>query len=240
MGVDTGEVASKNGKRPSASSPFTDPAREFIEMSARDARWARTAGRIALATSLVAALSIVGNIYQASLPRAIPYVVQLAPNGPTVNAAQMQPAYTQRPDVPWVRYMLSEWIVDARSVTSDPNVQSSFQGRTAKLLAAGSPAESDVHAYYQTNPANGGDNRVSVKINYVRPASGSDRRYEADWVEQTVDRQGHATGAHWNGVVTVDYSPDHVTVPAAGNDDPTASNPYGMYITDLSWNKVAY
>lgn len=233
-----GEVSRSGG---GTAVSYTDAAREFIAMNGRDAKWARTSARIALAALLVAALSIVGNVYQASLPRSMPYVLQEMPDGSIGASQRLAPAAEQRPDVPWVRYMLSRWISDTRSVTSDPRTQKEFQARAAALLAQGSPAESMVQAYYQAvNPYNGGDARVSVKLNSVRPAPDTDRRYELDWIEETIDRQGRVvTHAHWNAVASVDYSQQRVTVPGTA-DDPTYSNPYGMYITDLSWNKVAY
>ena len=107
------------------------------------------------------------------------------------------------------------------------------------MIAAGSPAESLVSAYYAA--ARAGDNmRVSVKVNFVRSASSSDRRYEIDWVEQAIDHDGKMiSDQRWNAIATINYAQNRISIPAA-SDTTTLANPYGMYITDLTWNKVSY
>jgi type IV secretory pathway TrbF-like protein len=218
------------------SSPWSDASREYIDMTARDAAYARTMSRVAIGALLVLSLSLVGNIYQASLPRAVPYVLQEAKDGALTSAQLLAPA--QRPDLRWIQHQLADWITCTRTITSDPSVQNEFQARTAAMLAAGSSAESQVISYYAT--VHTGDNmRVSAKVNFVRPAA-SDRRYEIDWVEQTIDHDGKTIATdHWNGIATINYAQNRITIPGA-NDTTVLANPYGMYITDLTWNKVAY
>ena len=232
---DRKDIIRSNGQA-QKSSPWSDPAREHIDATARDHAYARTMARVTIGALLALSLSLAENIYQASLSRAVPYVMQEAKDGALTSAQLLEPA--QRPDLRWIQHQLADWITCTRTVTSAPSVQNEFQARTAAMLAAGSSAESQVSSYYAM-VRSGNNTRVSAKVNFVRPAA-SDRRYEIDWVEQTIDHDGKIIATdHWNGIATINYAQNRIVIPGM-NDTTVLANPYGMYITDLTWNKVAY
>jgi type IV secretory pathway TrbF-like protein len=201
-------------------------------MNAAERRDARRWSRVAFAALSVAALSVVGNIYQAGLPTKIPYVVSERADGATSTGSELMPA--ARPDQPWIAYQLGRWIVETRTVSSDPAIASTFADHAALLILGSSPAESFVRAHYAEEPSGGA--RVIVKINYVRPNNGSDHIMQADWVERTIDPAGRVTAIeHWNAVLTIAFAQGKVSLPSG--DDPAYSNPYGMFISDLIWNR---
>ena len=225
-------MTTSNITRESKPSGYSDPARVFIELSASHQQAAVRMTRIAFGALFVAALSLIGNLYQAQLPRELPYVLHQSSNGSTDIGALLRPA--TRPDVPWIKYQLARWITEARSVSSDPHVQSIFNAHTALLLLNGSPATSIVAQYYQHQAPTG--RRVGVKMNYIRPRQDNDQIYEVDWTETIIDARGQTVAnEHWNAMITVAFSAGNITLPSG--DDPDYSNPYGMYISDLNWNR---
>jgi type IV secretory pathway TrbF-like protein len=115
-------------------------------MNAAERRDARRWSRVAFAALSVAALSVVGNIYQAGLPTKIPYVVSERVDGATSTGSELTPA--ARPDQPWIAYQLGRWIVETRTVSSDPAIASTFADHAALLILGSSPAESFVRAHY--------------------------------------------------------------------------------------------
>jgi len=218
-----------------AGSGYADTSTVYIEMAALKGQHATRMTRVAFAALFVSALSIVGNIYQAQLPRERPYVVNENGDGSTGVGTILRPA--ERPNLAWEKYQLAQWIVQSRATSTDPTVAMLYNQHTAMLLLHGSPAEQTVASYYQGLTAAGSNRRVTVKINYVRPRSAGDHVFEADWVENVIDTQGHSTSTeHWNAQIAVAFSNGNVSLPSG--DDPDYTNPYGMYISDLSWNRV--
>jgi len=229
-------ASAENGRTTDRGRPsgFTDPGREYIEMNAIERRDARRWSRVAFAALAVASLSVVGNIYQAQLPRQMPYVVVEKNDGSLGAGALLQPA--GRPDQAWIKYQLARWIVEARSVSSDPAIRYAFQNHTASLILADSPAQSLLLQHSRDVIAADAGRRVTVKLNFIRPDQGSNHIFDADWNETTIDTAGRvAATEHWNAAITVDFTQGMVTLPNGA--DPAYSNPYGMYIADLIWNR---
>jgi len=228
----------ENGRRTDRArgSGFTDPGREYIEMNAIERRDARRWSRIAFAALAVAAVSGVGNIYQSQLPRQQPYVIVEKGDGSLAGGQQLAPA--GRPDQIWVKYQLARWIIEERSVSSDPAIQNSFANHTASLILANSPAQSLALQHARDVASAGVGQRVTVKVNYVRPDQGSDHVFDADWTETSIDTAGRVNDAqHWNAAITIAFTQGMITLP--NGTDPAYSNPYGMYISDLIWNREA-
>lgn len=212
---------------------YSDAARAYIEAAAEKQIAAQNWRRMAIGSLLIASLSIVGNMYQAQLPREIPFVIRESVDGSIGAGAVIRPA--EQPDSPWQKYQISRWIIETRSVSSDPHIQNAFQQNAAHLLLANSPATATVSAYYQSIRTS---DRIGVKMNYVRPRPGIDHVWEADWTESAINAQGSvAATEHWNAVIAVDFN--RATIAYPNGADPDYSNPYGMYIRDISWSREA-
>ncbi len=213
---------------------YTDPARRYIEMTAGDRVSAKRMTLVAYAFAFALVISLVGNLYQSQLPREIPYVIRESSSGQTSTGVALAPA--TRPDEAWIRYQLARWIVEARTGTTDPRVQAAFAQHTAALILRGSGAQTMVAAHVQ-QVAQGGNARVAVKINFVRPRSGSSGLFEGNWVETSVSPAGRVLEEqHWSGVFTLDFAQSNVSL----TDDASYANPYGMYIAEIQWNQERY
>lgn len=237
MGAKPSSTA-ENGRRSERGqgSAFTDPGREYIEMNAIERRDARRWSRLAFAALAVAAVSVVGNIYQSQLPRQQPYVIVEKSNGSLTAGGVLQPA--ERPDQAWIKHQLADWITEVRTDSNDSTIQSLFAARTAALILANSPAESLVLQHNRDVANTDAGQRISVKLNYVRPDRGSDHIFDADWTETSIDPAGRVNSAqHWNATMAVEFTQGMVTL--ANGGDPAYSNPYGMYIANLIWNQEA-
>jgi type IV secretory pathway TrbF-like protein len=236
MGAKTSAATNGRGTDRNRGSGFTDPGREYIEMNAIERRDARRWSRVAFAALAVAAVSAVGNIYQSQLPRQQPYVIVEKGDGSLAGGQQLAPA--ARPDQAWVKYQLARWIIEERSVSSDPIIQISFANHTASVILANSPAQTLALQHARDVASGAPGQRVTVKLNFVRPDQGSDHVFDADWTETAIDTAGRVSNAqHWNAAISVAFTQGMVTLPNGG--DPAYSNPYGMYISDLIWNREA-
>jgi len=223
--------SAKGAGAATASSPYTDAKRLFIGLTSEDRRWASIMTRVAVLclAGLVASLAL--NFYLASQPRLVPVFFRedgsgaLAPvgTGGTITISQSS-----------VRAALARWIMNARSVTSDPTAQKEWQREASVLIARNSAAQTALTAYWTANPPLelGALRRVSVAVAYVSPVLSSDRTYEAEWTETWEDPSGRSLGVHrYHGVFTVAFST------GARSEQEIYDNPLGMYLTSIDWTE---
>ena len=147
--------------------PYLSARREWNERygdyiaRARSWRWAAFA---ALAVSLVLAIGVV---WQAAQSKVVPYVVEVDKLGDAVAVARADRATTT--DVRVVKAQLAAWIVDVRSVSSDPLAQKSALSRSYAMTAA--TATIFLNDYYRQHSPFGQSRTVAVSVDAVLPVS---------------------------------------------------------------------
>jgi type IV secretion system protein TrbF len=205
--------------------PYLSARREWNERygdyiaRARSWRWAAFA---ALAASLVLAIGVV---WQAAQSKVVPYVVEVDKLGDAVAVTRADRAATT--DVRVVKAQLATWIVDVRSVSSDPLAQKSALAGSYAMTAA--TATIFLNDYYREHSPFGQNRTVAVSVDAVLPVS--KQTYQLQWSEDARDLQGRDLGAtHWLASVTVAFDPPT-------DERGILSNPLGLYITGISWTQ---
>ncbi len=206
-------------------SPYLSARREWNERygdyiaRARNWRWAAFG---ALAVSLVLA---VGVAWQAAQSKVVPYVVEVDKLGDAVAVTRADRAAPT--DMRVIKAQLAAWIVDVRSVSSDPLAQKSALARSYALTAA--TATIFLNDYYRQHSPFGQPRTVAVSVDAVLPIS--KQTYQIQWSEDARDLQGRDLATtHWIASVTVAFDPPT-------DERGILSNPLGLYITGISWTQ---
>jgi type IV secretion system protein VirB5 len=219
-------VESKSSAAPAgAESPYLSARREWNERygdyiaRARTWRWAAFA---AIAVSLVLAIGVV---WEAAQSKVVPYVVEVDKLGDAVSVARADRAAPA--DARVVKAQLATWIVDVRSVSSDPLAQKGALSRAYALTAAAATAF--LNDYYRRHSPFGQTRTVAVSVEAVLPIS--NQTYQIQWAEDARDLQGRDIATtQWLASVTVAFDPP-------SDERGILSNPLGLYVTGISWTQ---
>jgi len=205
--------------------PYLSARREWNERygdyiaRARNWRWAAFA---ALAVSLVLAIGVV---WEAAQSKVVPYVVEVDKLGDAVAVARADRAAPV--DARVVKAELAAWIVDVRSISSDPLAQKGALSRAYAATAA--TATTFLNDYYRQHSPFGQARTVAVSVDSVLPIS--NQTYQIQWTEDARDLQGRDIGStQWLASVTVAFDPPT-------DERGILNNPLGLYITGISWTQ---
>ena len=208
-----------------AENPYLSARREWNERygdyiaRARSWRWAALG---ALAVALVLAIGVA---WQAAQSKVVPYIVEVDKLGQAVAVARADRAAPA--DVRVVKAQLAAWIVDVRSISSDPLAQKSALSHAYALTAA--TATTFLNEYYRDHSPFGQPRTVAVSVDAVLPIS--QQTYQLQWSEDARDLQGRDLAmTHWIASVTVAFDP-----PSSERD--ILDNPLGLYVTGISWTQ---
>jgi type IV secretion system protein TrbF len=193
--------------------------------------WQIAAGGLLL-LSLILASGIVWLISQSHF---IPYVVEVDKLGYALTVPQpLTPASVPDVTARMQRYEIAAFIRNARSVSSDPQVE--HQMLNSLLAHARGAADRFLDAYYHSdsfthNPFQLSEKQtVSIQIDSILQLSSSS--YQVRWTEQQRDLNGVVIGppTHWEAVLQTQIAPSN-------SDDAIVSNPLGFYVTQISWTE---
>ncbi len=205
--------------------PYLSARREWNERygdyiaRARNWRWAAFG---ALAVSLALAIGVA---WQAAQSKVVPYVVEVDKLGDAVAVARADRATPT--DTRVITAQLAAWIVDVRSVSSDPLAQKSALTHSYALTAA--TATIFLNDYYRQHSPFNQPRTVAVSVDAVLPIS--KQTYQIQWSEDARDLQGRDLATtHWIASVTVAFDPPT-------DERGILSNPLGLYITGISWTQ---
>ena len=193
--------------------------------------WQIAAGGLLLLSLILAS----GMVWLISRSRFIPYIVEVDKLGYALTVPQpLNPSSV--PDVTsrMQRYEIAAFIRDARSVSSDPQVE--HQMLNSLLAHARGAADRFLDAYYHSdgfthNPFKLSEKQtVSIQIDSILQLSPSS--YQVRWTEQQRDLNGIVIGppTHWEAVLQTQIAPPD-------SDDAIVSNPLGFYVTQISWTE---
>jgi type IV secretion system protein TrbF len=208
-----------------AESPYLSARREWNERygdyiaRARNWRWAAFA---ALAVSLVLA---VGVAWEAAQSKVVPYVVEVDRLGDAVAVTRADRAAPA--DARVVKAQLAAWIVDVRSISSDPLAEKAALAQSYAVTAA--TATIFLNDYYRQHSPFRQPRTVAVSVDAVLPVSS--QTYQLQWSEDARDLQGRDIATtHWLASVTVAFDPPT-------DERGILSNPLGLYVTGISWTQ---
>ena len=218
-----------------AANPYVEARQEWDERYADlvlgKRNWQIVAGGLLTATIILAT----STVWLSTRSRYIPYVVEVDKLGYALTVPQpLTPA--SAPDVAtrMQRYEMAAFIRDARSVSSDPQLE--HQMLNSLLAHVRGAADKFLDAYYHSdsfahNPFKIAESQtVTVQIDsilQISPAS-----YQVRWSEQRHDLNGVPLGAasHWEAMLQTEIVPPK-------SDESIVSNPLGFYVTQISWTQ---
>ena len=217
------------------TNPYVEARREWDERYADlvlgKRNWQIAAGGLLFATLILAS----GIVWLSSRSRYVPYVVEVDKLGYALTVPQP----LTRASVPDVtarmeRYEAAAFIRDARSVSSDPQVE--HQMLNSLLAHARGAAEKFLDGYYHSgnfehNPFKlAQEQTVSVQIDSILQLS--PRSYQVRWTESRRDLNGAFVGtpSHWEAVL-------QTQIIAPNSEDAIVGNPLGFYVTELNWTE---
>jgi len=157
--------------------PYLSARREWNERygdyiaRARSWRWAAF-GAIAVALALA-----IGVVWQGAQSKVVPYVVEVDKLGDAVAVARADRAAPV--DVRVIKAQLAAWIVDVRSVSSDPLAQKAALSRSYAMTAA--TATLFLNDYYRQHSPFSQNRTVAVSVDAVLPIS--NQTYQIQWSE---------------------------------------------------------
>jgi len=207
--------------------PYLDARREWNERYGSYIARARNWRFAAFGSIFVSAILALGVIWLASQSKLVPFVVEVDKLGQAVAVRRADRASSV--DQRIVKAQLAAWIIDVRSVSSDPIAQK------AALVRAYSTVDqsgaSFLNDYYKQNsPFDSGQQQtVACSIDEVLPIS--ERTYQVQWTEDARDLQGRLfKTTHWQASLDVGFNPptDEVGL---------LKNPLGIYIHSISWTQ---
>jgi len=175
--------------------------------------------------------------YLLTLPRFVPYVVEVNELGEATAIRQASQAQGSDPRI--IRAQLSRWIDDIRSVTPDVRLQRKAVDRVTALIREGDPAYAKLCAWWNQNDKTDPYNRaahetVAVTDLHVLPLEGA-KVWQAEWLETTYPRSGPPEApVHMKATLHVFTMP-----PGQGvTEDQIQANPTGLYLQDFTWLRL--
>jgi type IV secretory pathway TrbF-like protein len=208
-----------------SDNPYLSARREWNERYGDYIARARSWRGAAFAALLVSLVLAVGVVWQAAQSKVVPYVVEVDKLGDAVAVARadrVTPA-----DARVVKAQLAAWIVDVRSISSDPLAQKSALSGSYAMTAA--TATIFLNDYYRQHSPFGQPRTVAVSVDAVLPIS--KQTYQLQWSEDARDLQGRDLATtHWLASVTVAFDPPT-------DERGILSNPLGLYVTGISWTQ---
>jgi type IV secretion system protein TrbF len=218
-----------------AANPYVEARREWDERYA-DLVIGKRNWQIAAAGLLALSLILAGGmIWLTTRSRYVPFVVEVDKLGYALTIPQpLTP--TAVPDVAarMEQYEVAAFIRNARSVSSDPQVeQQMLNGLLAHTRGA---ADRFLDEYYHSdgfshNPFKRAENQtISVQIDSILKVSA--QSYQVRWTEAQRDLNGASSGlpTHWEAQLQTQMAPPNST-------DAIVSNPLGFYVTQISWTE---
>mgnify|MGYP001159369178 CR=1 FL=1 len=217
------------------ANPYVEARREWDERYADlvlgKRNWQIAAGGLLILSLILAA----GFVWISNRSRYIPYIVEVDKLGYALTVPQpLTPAAVPDATARMQRYEIATFIRDARSVTSDPQVE--HQTLNALLAHSRGAADRFLDAYFHSdefahNPFKIAEKKtVSVQIDSILQLSA--HSYQVRWTELEHDLNGIAIGAptHWEAVLQTQIVPPN-------SDDAIVSNPLGFFVTQISWTE---
>jgi type IV secretion system protein VirB5 len=188
---------------------------------ARAWRWA------AMAMAGTTAISTCCATWMASQAHVVPYVVEVNKLGEALAVHRVIAAPPV--DAGRIRAQLARWVVDIRSVYTDPAAETACVGEALAWVDRQSDAMQQITAALQANPPNDRAMKETVGVTIETVGQIGADTWSVDWTEETRVRDGSGPAlTYWRMTARIKVSPP--------DDDATImANPGGVYVT---WFRV--
>jgi len=204
-----------------------DARREWNERYGSYIKQTHTWKIISISLMFITLLAVGGFIYSSSQNKFIPYIVQINKLGEPISTFRAKATIIKDPKI--IKFSLSEFIVNYRTVYNDKDVQVQMIKKAYNYLSANSPAYNMLTQYFVDNPPFHQKKRVVVKIISVLQLSKNN--WQIDWEEKTFNNKGELTQTeNYKGITKF-------TIVPPTSEDRILKNPIGLYITEFNFNQ---
>ena len=204
-----------------------DARREWNERYGSYIKQAHAWKIISLLLLLTTLLAVGGFIYTSSQNRFIPYIVQIDKLGEPISTFRAKATIIKDPKI--IKFALSEFIVNYRTVYNDKEVQVQMIKKAYNYLSANSPAYNMLTQYFVDNPPFHQKRRVVVKIISVLQLSKNN--WQIDWEEKSFNDKGELIQTEsYKGIAKFAIVPPTT-------EEIILKNPIGLYITEFNFNQ---
>ncbi len=211
-----------------AESAFNRARAEWSDRIGGTVQAARNWRLAAFAALSVAAMAVVGLIYQSSKATVVPYYIRVAENGQPAVVGVVPEVFS--PSLNEVRWQLATWLEWVRGAPLDPVVvKNNYKNAMAFMSQA---AANKLNEWAQSDPRlqNIGRETVEFSLISIAPISGS-KSYQARWKELFRNDAGIVKEEqHWIATFDVNIVPPTAV-------DQIQRNPIGLYIEDFQWTR---
>lgn len=218
-------------RTPAAASSVVEGRERFFDHYMDLARGKRNWQLVSFALLLLQGILVAAYVSLASRARITPYVVEVDRHGRALALGPVEPL--TRTDERFLRYQLSLFVRDLRTVSADPATQRDLLYRAYAHVDG--TARTFLDQYF-TRPGN--DPRLlarqlvrTVYVTAVLPVPDS-TSWRVQWEEHETPRNfGSPSVSAWEAYLTVRIVPPQTT-------DVIHNNPLGLYVTEINWTRV--
>jgi type IV secretion system protein VirB5 len=223
-------LAEVREERSGKSSPYLAARDEWNERYRDLILAARNWRLLAVTSSMVALVAVLGLIVIGAKPKVIPYIVAVDSLGKV--AGQGTAVQAPVADDRLKRAALWSWVQDWRMVSSDATVEKNAIERVYAEIGNGTPAATRISDAYRDGSPLKLAQTETVSVNVRALYASSKDSYEIEWTETTFDLKGEQIGTqNYKGVITISIHPPE-------DEGLARVNPLGIYVTNVSWSKV--
>ena len=206
--------------------PFNSNLKEFDEFIGESRRRERAWRRVTFVLLAFLLVSVLGWLYVSSLPKAVPYVVEVQPWGESKyvgGAEQAQGGAINISDASW-RYYLRKFIEYTRQISPDRQVTlSNLSEAYAMVTQTGSGVLTNMIKSEDAFAKIGGNHR-EVNLETLIKVTG--QSWQADWVEVVLDAAGEQrSSTRKRGIYTV--------LQGQPDERQLKSNPLGIFVNSF-------
>jgi type IV secretory pathway TrbF-like protein len=173
-------------------------------------------------------LLAIGLIHVSSQSKIQPFAVELT-NGMPIAIKSMTPMVGSQ-QMPLVSYAITDFISNARSILSDTEGEKKLLDKVYAYSA--NDTIKFMHDYFEKNNPFELASQYTVSVNIINALQISENTWQITWEEKKLSANGGnlINVTRWEANITYKFS--------EVNKSLIADNPWGLYITQISWSQV--
>jgi type IV secretion system protein VirB5 len=207
--------------------PYLDARREWNERYGDYIAQASNWRLVALISTFIALLAVIGVIWIGSQSKFIPYVVEVDKlgQGVAISPASQVKSYDEKV----IKFSLAEFISNFRSIYPDKEIQKKYILNVYKYLSNSFPAYTIVNQHYKNSSPFGQNQTIQVEISTVLNMQND--AWQVDWSESSFDAMGNLVSKeNYRALI-------HIVIIPPTQESLIIKNPLGIYIKDISFQK---
>lgn len=179
----------------------------------------------------VALPSVLGMVYLGAQPKAVPHIVEVAPDGSAAYRGQAGVSWSEyQPGEASVKYHLSRFVHDTRMISADRAVVKRNWLDAYNLVTQSAANTLNEYARQHDPFQRALKERVSVQV--LSMVQMSEKSWQIDWKESSWGKRGEPRGEEfWRGIF-------RIVLKKPDSAEKLAANPIGLYIDEFHWSKI--